>query len=136
MLHMALAAYAQAGERTIEWAKLTAYCPCEKCCSWHWRDGKRYFNRRPSVEKPYKLTASGAYARQGLTLAMPKEYSYGTHVYTKGGNLLGVNEDRGGAIKRKDGYIVIDVYMDSHKKALEHGVKWTFVLISNPTKKD
>ena len=109
--------------------KLTAYCSCEKCCSWHTTSaGVPVFN---STGKPkvVGVTACGVQAREGLTLAMPKGFAFGTHVYLKDGTLLGVCEDRGGAIKEKDGYVCIDVYMDTHKKALQHGVQWTTVVV-------
>lgn len=87
----------------------TAYCPCEKCC------GKWAKNRPNGVV----YTASGEIAQEGITLAadwnvLPK----GTKVEIKG---LGsrVVQDRGGAIRGNR----IDIYFDSHQKALEFGVQ-------------
>lgn len=51
--------------------KLTAYCPCEKCC------GK-------SPDDPlYGITASGVKAQDGVTVAM-YGLPYGTHIYIEG----------------------------------------------------
>jgi 3D (Asp-Asp-Asp) domain-containing protein len=102
--------------------KLTHYCSCQKCCSWHYNDkGQPVFNLRPNVVKIIGQTASGVIAKQGVTLAMPKQFPFGTELYVKG-TLLGICQDRGGAIKVKDNLICIDVYMDSHKEALKKGV--------------
>ena len=72
-------------------------------------------------------------AREGLTLAMPKEFPFGTHVYTEDGKLFGVVEDRGGKIyTESDNTIRIDVYMDDHQKASIAGVKWIIVRTVEP----
>jgi 3D (Asp-Asp-Asp) domain-containing protein len=106
-------------------AIFTAYCSCQKCCSWHiGKDGKPKFNLRPNVTKIVGQTASGNTAQAHHTLAAPKGYAFGTKIYIDfhGHNvLLGVVEDRGGAIHQKDGIVRIDIYFDSHKKALEFG---------------
>ena len=113
-------------------AILTSYCSCQHCCSWHiGKDGKPKFNLRPNVTKIIGQTASGAIARQGLTLAMPKQFPFGTHVYIDG-KLLGVNEDRGGAIIMKGKVIKIDVFHNSHINALKFGKKFTKVKIVLP----
>jgi len=110
-------------------AELTAYCSCQKCCSWHFgKDGLPKFDLRPKQTKIVGQTASGAIARQGLTLAMPKGFAFGTHVYDSKGNLVGVCEDRGGAIKIKSGIVRIDVYFSSHKDALVFGRKKNLLL--------
>jgi 3D (Asp-Asp-Asp) domain-containing protein len=106
-------------------AILTAYCPCQSCCSWHYgEDGKPKFNLRPNVTKIIGQTASGTIAQANHTLAAPKGYHFGTKIYIDfhGHNvLLGVVEDRGGAIHAKDGIVRIDVYFHSHKEALKFG---------------
>ena len=81
--------------------KLTAYCPCVKCCG-----------------KSDGITASGTKVKQGRTVAM-YGIPFGTkllingHVYTV--------EDRGTP------YGHVDIYFNSHSDALEFGVKYADV---------
>lgn len=83
--------------------KLTAYCPCRKCS-----DG--YGNR----------TSTGVKAKEGRTIAVdPDVIPYGTKVYIKGSGEF-VAEDCGGGVKGKH----IDVYFNSHRKAVKFGVKY------------
>jgi 3D (Asp-Asp-Asp) domain-containing protein len=104
-------------------AILTHYCSCQKCCSWHMgKDGKPKFNLRPNVTKIVGQTASGVQAKEGVTLAMPKCFPFGTKVYVDG-KLLGIVQDRGGAIIVDEGRIKIDVFINDHKRALKLGVK-------------
>lgn len=87
--------------------KVTAYCPCSKCCG-QWADNPKT-----------KITSTGAGAYEGVTIAVdPKLIPYGTKLYTKE---FGVRmaTDCGGAIKGKR----LDLYFSSHAKALEFGVK-------------
>ncbi len=74
--------------------KLTAYCPCEKCCG-----------KDPS-HPAYGITASGEPAQEGVTVAM-KDLPFGTRIYIEG---LGerIVQDRGVASGR------VDIYDDSH----------------------
>lgn len=85
--------------------KLTAYCPCEKCCGTN--TGK---------------TATGTTATQGRTIGVnPKDIPYGTIVEIDGKEY--VAEDTGGAIGSKH----IDVYFDNHADALDFGVQYADV---------
>ena len=78
---------------------LTAYCPCEKCCG-----------------KTDGITASGIKAVEGVTIAADTSVlPLGTQVVIDD-NIYTV-QDRGGAIKGNR----IDVYFDTHEKALEFG---------------
>lgn len=78
---------------------LTAYCACSKCCGNN--DG---------------ITASGAKATQGITIAVdPNVIPYGTEVIINGHTYIA--QYCGGAIKGKR----IDIYFDSHYEALQFG---------------
>lgn len=78
----------------------TAYCSCRKCCG-KWADGK---------------TASGTTPEQGRTIAVDKKViPLGSIVLVDGVEY--VAEDTG--VKGKH----IDIYFDSHKEALDFGVK-------------
>lgn len=87
--------------------KLTAYCPCEKCCG-----------------KSDGITASGEKAVQGVTAATDKSIPFGARLYIDGVGER-VAQDRGGAIRGNR----IDVYFDSHTDALEFGVRHADVIV-------
>ena len=76
----------------------TAYCACSKCCG-----------------KSDGITASGARATQGRTIAAPSTYAFGTEIEINGN--VYVVEDRGGAIKGNR----IDIFFDSHSEANNYG---------------
>lgn len=99
--------------------KLTAYCSCSKCCG-------KYAANRPLDDsgKPIVYTASGARARAGVTIAVdPGVIPYGTKVKINGHTYTA--QDTGGSINGNR----IDVYFDSHKKALNFGVQYAEVFI-------
>lgn len=103
--------------------KLTAYCPCTKCCG-------KWGANRPVDENGYTIvgTASGARAYANHTIAVdPKVIPYGTKVIIERNGVFYeyVAEDCGGAIKNKR----IDVYFDSHTTACEFGVRYGNVYI-------
>ena len=80
--------------------KLTAYCNCRSCCG-KWADGK---------------TASGTIPEQGRTIAVDRKViPLGTHVLIDGVEYIA--EDTG--VRGKH----IDIYFDSHREALDFGVK-------------
>lgn len=101
--------------------KVTAYCPCSKCCG-RYADG---------------ITASGYKIRKGdKFVAADKRYPFGTQMYVPGYHRIkGYPDncypqtmkvlDRGGAIKGNH----IDVYFDTHQEALEWGVQYLDVTI-------
>lgn len=87
--------------------KITAYCPCAKCCG-----------------KTNGITAMGTHATAGRTVAASSKFSFGTklningHTYTV--------EDRGGAIKGNK----IDIFVNSHAEALAWGVRYLPVSVA------
>lgn len=87
--------------------KITAYCPCAKCCG-----------------KTTGITAMGTKATAGRTVAASSKFSFGTklningHTYTV--------EDRGGAIKGNK----IDIFVNSHAEALAWGVRYLPVSVA------
>ena len=88
--------------------KVTAYCPCAKCCG-----------------KSNGITAVGTHATEGRTVAASSKFAFGTklningHVYTV--------EDRGGAINGNK----IDIFVSSHAQALAWGVRYLPVSVVN-----
>ena len=95
-------------EKESEIYLLTAYCPCYKCS-----------------EGYGDLTATGKRAVEGRTIAVdPKVIPYGTELYIDGVGYR-TAEDCGGLVKGKH----IDVYFDSHAKAVEFGKRYAEVEI-------
>lgn len=94
---------------TVKIYKVTAYCPCSKCCG-------KYANG---------YTSSGTKATPGRTVAAPSNMSFGTKLNINGKTY--VVEDRGGAIKGNR----IDVYVNTHSEALAWGVKYLPVEVQN-----
>ena len=86
--------------------KITAYCPCSKCCG-----------------KSTGRTASGTKATAGRTVAAPSNFAFGTKLNI-GGHIYTV-EDRGGAINGNK----IDIYVSSHQAALQWGVRYLTVSV-------
>ena len=88
--------------------KLTAYCPCPKCCG-QWADG---------------ITYTGTEATAGRTIAVdPNVIPLGSTVHINGQAYTA--EDIGGAIKGNR----IDVYFPTHTEALQFGVQYAEVAI-------
>ena len=91
--------------------KLTAYCPCAKCCG-KWANG---------------ITATGTTATEGRTIAVdPRVIPYGSTVtlyYEDGTVHTYTAEDCGGAIKGNR----IDVFFDDHQAARDFGVQTAYV---------
>jgi 3D (Asp-Asp-Asp) domain-containing protein len=94
--------------------KVTAYCPCTKCCG---KYGWGY------------TTASGYKIKPGdRFVAADKSLPFGTEVQIPGYGNVQV-KDRGGAIKGNR----LDVYFDTHREALKWGVKTLQVKIRKGT---
>ena len=88
--------------------KITAYCPCAKCCG-----------------KTNGRTASGTKATAGRTVAASSKFAFGTKLNI-GGHIYTV-EDRGGAINGNK----IDIFVNSHAEALQWGVRYLNVNVVN-----
>lgn len=105
-----------AAEQTDGWQvvkmRVTAYCPCEKCCG-EYSDG---------------VTACGHRIRSGdAFVAADKQYAFGTEMIIAGynnGEPVKVL-DRGGAIRGNR----LDVFFQSHDEALTWGVKYLYVKV-------
>lgn len=99
--------------------KLTAYCPCSKCC------GKWGENRPIDANgNMIVVTASGRYAKANWTVAADTSaLPFGTRIYINGHEYE--VQDRGGAVKGNK----IDIYFDDHQEALNFGVQYAEVLI-------
>ena len=85
----------------------TGYCPCAKCCG-----------------KNTGITASGAKAQAGVTVAMPSRFKFGTKIEIKGMGKY-IVQDRGGAIKGNK----IDIYFNTHQEALNFGRRTVYLKI-------
>lgn len=85
--------------------RVTAYCPCKKCCGRH-ADG---------------ITASGHKVKKGdRFVAAPPCYAFGTEMHVPGYSKKYVRVlDRGGAIKDN----ALDVFFFTHQEALNWGVR-------------
>ena len=87
--------------------RVTAYCPCEKCCG-KWSDGQ---------------TASGYWIRLGdRFVAAPRHIPFGTKMIVPG-----YNNDQPVEVKDRGGAITVDrldVYFDTHQEALNWGVRY------------
>ena len=102
-------------EPEAEWEMYiaTAYCPCEKCCG-------KYAKNRPNG---IVYTGSGEIAEEGVTIAADWEVlPPGTEVEIDGIGTKIVH-DKGSAIKGNR----IDIYFESHQKALDFGVQEVLV---------
>ena len=92
---------------------ITAYCPCEKCC------GKWALNRPNGVV----YTASGEVAQEGVTVAADWDvYPAGTVLRIEGMGEY-IVQDVGGAVNGNH----IDIFLDSHEKAVNFGKQTAFV---------
>lgn len=106
---MAVQDYVSLGE-----FKLTSYCACEKCCGY-------WATIRPLDEdgNPIVYTASGAIARQGVTVAADTDVlPFGTVLLIGGEEFI--VQDVGGGVQGKH----IDIYFEDHRAAVEFGVRY------------
>lgn len=88
--------------------EVSYYCACYSC-----------------TQNGNKQTASGAYAVEGVTIALPSNIPFGTTVYIEGVGTF-TNQDRGGYIEYTyDQYgntvMRVDVYLESHEECYSRG---------------
>lgn len=99
--------------------RLTAYCPCEKCCG-------EWALKRPTDENGNQIVygSSGEILASGQSIAVdPAVIPYGSEVEINGE--IYVAHDCGGAIKGNK----IDIYFDNHQSALNFGVQHSQVFL-------
>lgn len=108
-----LLAASMVGAETFE---VTAYCACEKCCG-KW--------------SKYQKTASGATPKEGVTCAAPRRLPFGTVLQIQGVGRRVVQDRLAPRFDHR-----IDVFFQSHQKALEFGRrKLEVIIVSSPTAK-
>lgn len=95
--------------------EVTAYCSCKKCCG-----------KNPG-SPGHGVTAAGTKVKKNHTIAAGKNLPLGTQVVIEGYPYIYTVEDRGGAITENR----IDIYMETHQKALDFGRKKLKVWIIN-----
>ena len=100
--------------RSLGEYRLTAYCPCEKCCG-------PYAADRPVDDFGNELVigASGTLLEAGKSIAVdPTIIPYGTKVVINGHEYIA--QDCGGAIKGNR----IDIYFENHEETEAFGVQY------------
>lgn len=85
----------------------------------------------------YGITASGKKVMPFHTIALPKEFPFGTEMIIEDDpnyqNIIFVCEDRGGAIKiLNDGTVKVDMYVSSLDEAKKYGKQYHKVLLKIP----
>lgn len=88
--------------------------------------GAKSTGKRPG-DPGYGVTASGARAKEGRTIACPKRFSFGTKIYIPELKNTFVCEDRGGAIRGDR----LDIYFESVSEARKFGRKNMKVMIKS-----
>jgi len=102
--------------------EVTAYCSCKECCNWKRKWGcfllSPVYASGPSKGrgKAVGVTADGTAAKKGTVAADTTRYPFGTILYVPGYGWAVVH-DTGRDIKGNH----IDVYFESHRKALQWG---------------
>lgn len=97
--------------------RVTAYCPCEKCCG-------NWAKNRPLDENgnPIVVGAWGVALVNGYSAASPM--AFGTTVELEGVGVVEIQDRTADWIVEKHGYDIIDLYMTDHQEALDFGVQY------------
>lgn len=97
--------------------RVTAYCPCEKCCG-------KWAKNRPLNElgEPIVYGASGKTLLSGVSCASPLEFD--TQIELDGIGIVEVQDRTANWVVNKYGENVIDIYMSDHETAKNFGVKY------------
>jgi len=108
---------------------ITGYCSCELCTG-------RYALNRPWVgNREIAITASGAVAEIGITIATdPSVIPIGTVLYIDG---LGIRvaQDIGGAVRGRHIDVFFGSHSGAHQEALEWGRRYRVVwIVESPTR--
>lgn len=113
---------ASASAFSIKKMKVTAYCPCVKCCG----GGPGiigFFKELFNVGNGSKICADGKPVSIGA-VAADKKYPFGTVIKIPG-YPLGTVRDRGSAITGES----LDVFFETHEEAIQWGVRHLEVTI-------
>ena len=97
--------------------RVTAYCPCEKCCG-------KWAKNRPLDEngEPIVVGAAGVELVSGYTVA--GTLPFGTKVELEGIGVVEVQDRFAKWIVDKYGENIIDIYMTDHKAAWNFGEQY------------
>lgn len=98
--------------------RVTAYCPCEKCCGEWAKDRPLDENGEPIVYGAWwgkELTAN-------YSAASPM--AFGTKVDIEGFGVVEIQDRTADWIVDKYGENIIDIYMTDHEQASEFGVQY------------
>ena len=97
--------------------RVTAYCPCERCCG-------KWAKNRPHDEngEPIVYGASGEVLVSGVSCASP--ITFGTQIELDGIGIVVVQDRTATWVVDKYGDNIIDIYMTDHEAAKEFGVQY------------
>ena len=97
--------------------RVTAYCPCEKCCG-------EWAKKRPLNEdgEPIVYGAWGKELTDGYSVASPIDF--GTQIELEGIGLVEVQDRTATWVVDKYGDNIIDIYMTDHEAAKKFGVQY------------
>lgn len=82
-------------------------------------EGFKSCGKRPS-DPGYGITASGKHVTAHHTVAMSKQFKFGTHIKIEGFDEIFEVEDRGGAIKSND----VDIYIPEKPNGEHIAAEW------------
>jgi 3D (Asp-Asp-Asp) domain-containing protein len=119
---------AGAGGGRVVKMEVTAYCACQKCCSWTYNAQKQPVfasGRNKGKVKRIGITADGSRVRHGTVAADIRHYPFGVVMHVPGYG-TGVVHDTGGAIR---GARRLDLFFPTHEAALQWGRQTVLVTV-------